>query len=182
LRLLAAGAAVAHDGALSFAPAGQLATLVGRGAGARFPLTDVVTLHRQWPDAEIAGYLRLRGARAIGPAIRAAGALGRRPGFRRWVDSAAGGLRRTAATPCGQFDVTVAAEGADGMIRGVGRVADIYEMTSRAALHVTETLLIGDVTPGFRATGEVIRDPRATAESVGITLDLDRVGTGATQS
>ena len=79
-------------------------------------------------------------------------------------------------------DVTVAAEGAHGMIRGVGHVADIYEMTSRAALHVTETLLNGDVAPGFRATGEVIRDRRATAEAVGITLDLDRVGTGATQS
>ena len=53
----------------------------------------------------------------------------------------------------------------------VGRVADIYELTSRAALAVAQLLVAGRPEPGFRATGEVVGDPRSFAGALDIDLD-----------
>ena len=97
LQILARGSAVARGGRLEFAPAGSRVARLSGGLGARFPLTDVVTLHHQWPEAQIDSYIRSPAAPLLAPMMFGAGWLGRRPRVAAAVDRAARRLQRPGA-------------------------------------------------------------------------------------
>jgi hypothetical protein len=168
--LLAGGAAVAEGGRIDFVTPGRVARLPG-GMGMRFPLTDVLTLQRQWPSARIDSYIRSRAAPVIGPAAAVSSLILRSESARNGLERAAKAIARpNGRKPKGNFTVTVTAEGGAKRFTAVGRVADIYEETSQAGLELTRTLLEDGGAPGFRASGEIAGEPAEVAARIGIDL------------
>jgi short subunit dehydrogenase-like uncharacterized protein len=173
VHLLAGGAAVVRGGKVSFVTPGRRVRRLARGnTGALFPLTDTLTLSRQWPTADVESFIQSRVAPAFAGGLAVGALLARVRGVPGLVDRAARRFRDAdAAPPKGRFVVTVTAEGAGRRQTAVAHVDDIYEITSQAAFELTRTLLTDGCEPGFRSSGQVIGAPAEVAARIGIRLD-----------
>jgi saccharopine dehydrogenase (NAD+, L-lysine-forming) len=175
VELIAGGAAVARNGEVRFVPPGRGMARTAEGLGALFPLTDPLTMHQVWPDADITGYFVSRAAPLMAPALIATWLTGRTAiGPLRGVERLLRGHRR----PGGGFRVAVTACGAGQRRTATVDMDDIYELTSQAALEVARTLL-GGAKPGVQASGSVVDDPEEVAERIGVRLSVtEHPGTG----
>lgn len=171
VHILAGGTPVVRGGHVSFVTPGSRVRKLARGTGALFPLTDTLTLSRQWPAADVEGFIQSRVAPALVGGLAVGGLLARVPGVPGLIDRAASRFHKPdAAPPKGHVVVTVTAEGAGRRQTAVADVDDIYEITSQAAFELTRTLLTSGSDPGFRSSGQVIGAPAEVAARIGIDL------------
>lgn len=166
VEIVAGGAIVASANGTRLALPGGRLRRTPFGPGVLFPLTDPLTMHTVWPDAEIAGHFVSRAAPAIAPVFLGLRGTGR---------VAVGALRiaerrlRGYASPGGGFRIGVRAS--DGTVTRDATIEldDIYELTSQAALEVAKCLLAGTA-PGVRSSGDVVGDPHDVAKRIGVRL------------
>jgi hypothetical protein len=173
MQILVGGAAVLDRGQIRFrAPGSRVRRLEG-GTGVLFPLTDTLTCSRLWPQASIESYIRMPVAAAASPPLLLAGLAGRSKLVTNATERAARALLEARAAPSrGEFEVTVTASGAGRRATAVGRVADVYEITSQAAFELARTVLERKPEPGFRASGEIAGEPEEVARRIGLELQL----------
>jgi hypothetical protein len=168
VELIAGGAAVVENGQVRFHSPGRRLRRTAAGLGTLFPLTDPLTMHTMWPDADISGYFVSRAAPLMAPALIGVRLAGRAAiGALRLVEQRING----DGDPGGGFRVAVAARGGGRTRVGTVDMDDIYELTSQAALEVSRGLLAG-AEPGVRASGSVVGDPAEVAERIGVRLSV----------
>ena len=173
VRLLAGGAAVLDRGMVRIRAAGSRVRKLENGSGVLFPLTDTLTCSRLWPTASIESYLRMPAAvaGAAAPVLALAGLAGRSRLVTDAIESAAQARRAAAAgTARGEFELTVTATGQGRTATAIGRVADVYEITSQSAFELARTVLEHRPAPGFRASGEIAGEPEEVAGRIGLQL------------
>jgi hypothetical protein len=172
VRLLAGWAPIVRESRTSYVLPGSRIRRLAAGSGALFPLTDTLTLARQWPGANVESYMRSRVPRAMAVGLAAGGVVCRAPGVPEAVDRLAQRFADRGGHPRGHVIVTVTAEGPGARQTAVADVADIYEVTSQAACELVRALLTGGADVGFRASGEVIGKPDEVAPRIGIDLRM----------
>jgi hypothetical protein len=168
IEIMTGGSAVVDRGTRRFAAPGRLRR-TPVGLGARFPLTDPLTMSTMWPAASIDGYLLSPAAPALAPALAGAGLAGRSAKMLRAVR----GLERRLSgpeQPGGAFGIAVAVF--DGRTIAIGQVEidDTYELTSAAAYEVARRLCGGAGQPGVRSAAAVLGDPYEVAATLGVRL------------
>jgi short subunit dehydrogenase-like uncharacterized protein len=171
VHLLVGGAPVARPG-LDWVTPGAYVRRLHRGRGVVFPLTDPLTLARQWPASHVEGFMRSRVAPALAVSLRLGALLGRAPIVPACLDALAGRFSPGQARPRGQFVVTVQADGGGRRSVASAHVPDIYEITSQAGFELVRALLASDVPAGLRASGEVLGIPEEVAARIGIELEV----------
>lgn len=176
VRVLAGRVAVVDRGDVRFrAPGGRIRRLDG-GWGVLFPMTDPLTLSRLWPEVSIDSYLRTPAAVLVAPSLAAVALAARSNTFAKQVERFARTRRAPDAKPAkGQFAVTVTAEGGGRRASATAQMADVYELTSQAALELTRTLIERGAPGGLRAIGELVGDAHEVAGRIGVTLSVPPV-------
>lgn len=166
VEIIAGGAAVAQRGRVRLISPGRRLRRTPAGLGVLFPLTDPLTMHTMWPDADISGYFVSRAAPLLAPVLIGVRLMGRTAmGALRMVEKRLSG----DDDPGGGFRVAVAAHAGGASSVATIDMDDIYELTSQAALEVSRSLLKG-AEPGVRASGSVVGDPAEVAERIGVRL------------
>jgi Saccharopine dehydrogenase NADP binding domain len=168
IEIVAGGAPVIDKGMRRFViPGGIHRTPLGLGA--RFPLTDPLTMSTLWPHASIDSFLLTAAAPALACVLAGVGLAGRSTRAMRGVRA----LERRIggpARPGGKFGIAVAAS--DGNTSATARVDvdDTYELTSQAAFEVARRLCDGFGAPGVRMSAAVVSEPADVAARLGVRL------------
>ena len=169
VEIMAGGSPVVIGGNIVFVSPGKHLARFHNGVATTFPLTDPLTLSRIWPNARVESFLQSPVAPILRAAL-AAGALAARTPLPRVVLDRRSEARqhRGAEEVMGHFRITVKAHAGSESRVGVADVGDVYEATGRAAFDIARQLLSGEHEPGFQATGQIIDDPYAAAERIGV--------------
>ncbi len=168
IEIVTGGAPVIVKGVRRFViPGGARRTPLGLGA--RFPLTDPLTMSTMWPHASIDSFLLTPAAPALACVLAGIGLAGRSARAMRAVravERRIGGPVR----PGGKFAIAVAAT--DGHTSSIARVDvdDTYELTSQAAFEVANRLCDGHGAAGVCMSAAVVADPAEVAARLGVRL------------